>query len=112
MAQYVERVRRRRTVPVCRSGEMGRSGFGCESDDAAGHSEADAVLAAWLATQLLTLPAPLPADGDEEHGVDPTPGARPTLGRWAERITHVLIDEAQDLSPAHCATVRAAAHVK
>ena len=49
-------------------------------------TEYDAVLAAWLASHVALVPAG---------------GKVPVLGGQIERFTHIMVDEAQDLSPAH-----------
>lgn len=49
-------------------------------------TEYDAVLAAWLAIHVALVPAG---------------GKKPFLGRRIKRFTHLMVDEAQDLSPTH-----------
>lgn len=54
-------------------------------------TEYDAALAAWLGVHLALAPAT---------------GREPLVARAAERLTHVMIDEAQDVWPAHVHTIR------
>jgi len=60
-------------------------------------SEADYALAAWLATHVSILPAGT---------------TRPIMGLVRPTLTHVLIDEAQDISPCHVAVVRRLLHAE
>ncbi len=61
------------------------------SEDEPQFSEYDAALAAWLGVHL---------------ALAPSTGREPLVARAAERLTHVMIDEAQDVWPAHVHTIR------
>lgn len=60
------------------------------------YSEYDAVAAAWLGVQTMLV----------------TGSDRPLVGGSINRLTHVVVDEAQDLSPAHLALIAKLLHPK
>lgn len=59
------------------------------------YSEYDAVAAAWLGLHTMLVPSS---------------GPRPLVGGIAEQLTHIVIDEAQDLSPAHLTLISSVLH--
>jgi DNA helicase IV len=56
-----------------------------------GYSEHDLAMALWLGVQILLIPER---------------GERPFIGGTLPRLTHIVVDEAQDLSPCQFATLR------
>ncbi len=60
------------------------------------YSEYDAVAAAWLGVQTMLVTGP----------------DKPLVGGSLNRLTHVVVDEAQDLSPAHLALIAKVLHPK
>lgn len=56
------------------------------------YSEYDLAMAAWLGTRVMLVSAG---------------SGKPWIGAARERITHMVLDEVQDLSPSHIATLRA-----
>ncbi len=61
------------------------------AEDRPTYSEFDAMLCAWLGIHVSLVPAS---------------GPSPVVAGRSDRLTHVLIDEAQDVSPAHVAAIR------